>query len=62
MGERQKASAGREMDHMDDSIEHLSEETVLIAGGGPVGLITATALAHYGLKSIILERNDSTTK
>lgn len=50
------------MDHMDDSIEHLSEETVLIAGGGPVGLITATALANYGLKSIILERNDSTTK
>jgi len=50
------------MDHVDDSIEYLTEDTILIAGGGPVGLITATTLAHFGLKSIILERNDSTTK
>lgn len=45
-----------------DAIEHLDEHTVLIAGGGPVGLMVATVLAHYGVRSVILERNNSTTK
>ena len=36
--------------------------TVLIVGGGPVGLITATTLAKYGVRSVILERNLTTTK
>lgn len=42
--------------------QHLDDDTVLIAGGGPVGLIVATVLAHYGTKSVVLERNSSTTK
>jgi len=46
----------------DASIERLEKGTVLIAGGGPVGLMLGTVLAHYGVKSIILERNESTTK
>ncbi|KAF7161691.1 hypothetical protein CNMCM5623_007178 [Aspergillus felis] len=36
--------------------------TVLIVGGGPVGLITATTLAKYGVRSVILERDLTTTK
>ncbi|KAJ5436662.1 hypothetical protein N7445_007547 [Penicillium cf. griseofulvum] len=36
--------------------------TVLVVGGGPVGLITATTLAKYGVRSVILERNLTTTK
>jgi len=40
----------------------LPDDTVLIAGGGPVGLILATVLAYYGIKSVLLERNDTTTK
>ncbi|KAF2491724.1 FAD-binding domain-containing protein [Lophium mytilinum] len=44
-------------------MEHtLPEDTVLIAGGGPVGLILATVLSFYGVKSLLLERNDTTTK
>ena len=35
---------------------------VLIAGGGPVGLLLATVLSHYGVRSVILERNCDTTK
>ena len=42
--------------------DRVGEDTVVIAGGGPVGLILATVLARYGLKSIVLERNESTTK
>jgi ribulose 1,5-bisphosphate synthetase/thiazole synthase len=42
--------------------ERLDQDTVVIAGGGPVGLILATVLAKYGVKSVILERNESTTK
>lgn len=36
--------------------------TVLIAGAGPVGLILAQVLSHYGVKSAIFERNHFTTK
>ncbi|KAG2002042.1 hypothetical protein GB937_009807 [Aspergillus fischeri] len=42
--------------------ETLDPGTVLIVGGGPVGLITATTLAKYGVRSVILERNLTTTK
>ncbi|KAH7095541.1 FAD-binding domain-containing protein [Paraphoma chrysanthemicola] len=45
-----------------DSIQHLENNAVLILGGGPVGLLLAVALARYGVRSIILERNLSTTK
>jgi FAD binding domain len=42
--------------------EVLDSDTVLIAGGGPVGLFLATVLAFYGVKSVVAERNDTTTK
>lgn len=38
------------------------ETEVLIAGGGPVGLITAIDLAHFGVRSVLVERNLSTTR
>lgn len=43
-------------------VEVLPQGTVLIAGGGPVGLTLATTLAHYGIRSVVLERNETTTK
>ncbi|TVY40340.1 FAD-dependent monooxygenase [Lachnellula subtilissima] len=42
--------------------ETLPSDTVLIVGGGPVGLLLATVLAFYGVKSLLLERNETTTK
>ena len=42
--------------------ERLPASTVLIAGGGPVGLLLATVLSHYGVRSVLLERNETTTK
>jgi FAD-dependent monooxygenase len=42
--------------------ESLPADTVLIAGGGPVGLLLATVLSHYRIRSVLLERNDTTTK
>lgn len=41
--------------------EVLPTGTVLIAGGGPVGLILARVLSYYGVKSILFERNKTTT-
>jgi 2-polyprenyl-6-methoxyphenol hydroxylase-like FAD-dependent oxidoreductase len=35
---------------------------VLIAGGGPVGMTLALNLARYGVRSIIVERNPTTTR
>ena len=35
--------------------------TVLIAGGGPIGLTLARVLAYYDIPSILFERNNSTT-
>jgi 2-polyprenyl-6-methoxyphenol hydroxylase-like FAD-dependent oxidoreductase len=35
---------------------------VLIAGGGPVGMTLALVLAHYGVGSILVERNETTTR
>lgn len=43
-------------------MEALDYDTILIAGGGPVGLLVATVLAHYGVKSVLLERNETTTR
>ncbi|CZR52473.1 related to phenol 2-monooxygenase [Phialocephala subalpina] len=45
-----------------DQNEILSDDTVLIVGGGPVGLLLATVLAFHGVKSLLLERNKTTTK
>lgn len=42
--------------------ERLPKDTVLIAGGGPVGLLLATVLSHHGVRSVLLERNETTTK
>jgi FAD-dependent monooxygenase len=42
--------------------EVLPTNTVLIAGGGPVGLLLATVLSHHGVRSVLLERNEVTTK
>jgi FAD-dependent monooxygenase len=39
----------------------LLKGTVLIAGGGPVGLILARVLSYYGVKSVLFERNKTTT-
>lgn len=44
------------------STEILPKNTILIAGGGPVGLTLATVLAYYGVRSVVLERNETTTK
>ncbi|KAK7903181.1 hypothetical protein LTR67_001198 [Exophiala xenobiotica] len=42
--------------------EHARTGTVVIAGAGPIGLLLATVLSHYGVRSILLERNLSTTQ
>lgn len=38
------------------------EVPVLIAGGGPVGMTLALNLARYGIRSIVAERNPTTTQ
>jgi len=43
-------------------VDNLPDNCVLIAGGGPVGLMLATTLAHHGVRSILLERNKTTTR
>lgn len=35
---------------------------VLIAGGGPTGLVLAAQLAHHGVRSVLAERNPETTR
>lgn len=35
---------------------------VFIAGGGPVGMTLALELAHHGVRSVLVERNQSTTR
>ncbi|KAF2101152.1 monooxygenase [Rhizodiscina lignyota] len=39
-----------------------SSVPVLIAGGGPVGLVAAYTLAHHGIRCVLIERNETTTK
>ena len=36
--------------------------SVLVVGGGPVGMFTALELARHGIPSIIIERNLATTE
>jgi 2-polyprenyl-6-methoxyphenol hydroxylase-like FAD-dependent oxidoreductase len=38
------------------------EVPVLIAGGGPVGMTLSLELAHHGVRSLLAERNPSTTR
>jgi 2-polyprenyl-6-methoxyphenol hydroxylase-like FAD-dependent oxidoreductase len=38
------------------------ETPVLIAGGGPVGMTLALELARYGVRSVLVERNPTTTR
>lgn len=40
----------------------MSDAPVLIVGGGPVGMTLALALASHGTRSILVERNASTTR
>ncbi|MEM7413455.1 MAG: FAD-dependent monooxygenase [Myxococcota bacterium] len=40
----------------------MTEIPVLIAGGGPVGLILALELEHRGVRALLVERNPSTTR
>ncbi len=40
-------------------MEHVA---VLIVGGGPVGLATALELARHGVRALLVERHDSTTR
>src|SRR6185312_10458316 len=35
---------------------------LLIAGGGPVGMTLANVLAHFGIQSMLVERNPETTR
>src|SRR5262245_9038895 len=44
---------------LDDVSEDLYP--VVIAGGGPIGLVSALELARYGIRSLLLERHESTT-
>ena len=43
-------------------VEKLPTGTVLIAGGGPVGLLLARVLSFYDVKSVLFERNETTTR
>ncbi|KAL2061490.1 hypothetical protein VTL71DRAFT_6867 [Oculimacula yallundae] len=42
--------------------EILPNECILIVGGGPVGLFLSKTLSHYGVRSVVLERNETTTR
>ena len=44
------------------SVETLPHDHILISGGGPVGLVLALVLAHYGQHSVLLEQNAEPTK
>src|SRR5271155_3211451 len=40
----------------------MKQVPVLIAGGGPVGMTLAKALASFGIESMLVEKNPSTTR
>ena len=40
----------------------MMQTPVLIAGGGPVGLVLALELEHRGIDAILVERNPTTTR
>lgn len=48
--------------HSPGTTEHLPDGHVLIAGGGPVGLLLALVLAHHGQPSVLLEQNVEATR
>jgi FAD-dependent monooxygenase len=50
------------MPHSTNQHEIFSQDTVLIAGGGPVGLVLATTLSRRGIRSVVLERHPQPTK
>ncbi|KAF4493696.1 FAD binding domain containing protein [Fusarium agapanthi] len=50
------------IDAADRQHETLPKGIVVIAGGGPVGLLLAHVLSFYGVRSLLFERNDTTTK
>lgn len=50
------------LDHQDGTVQTLPPGTILIAGGGPVGLLLARVLSFYGVRSVLFERNKTTTK
>ncbi|RFU24410.1 hypothetical protein B7463_g11929, partial [Scytalidium lignicola] len=57
------SNTGSHSDAANDAfIETLPDDCVFIAGGGPVGLTLAVSLSYYGIKSLVLERNDTTTR
>lgn len=39
----------------------LPQDTIVIVGGGPVGLILARVLSNHGIRSLLFERNETTT-
>ncbi|MHB9881325.1 FAD-dependent monooxygenase [Pacificimonas sp. ICDLI1SI03] len=43
-------------------MEHSASADVIVVGGGPVGMTLAYILAEYGVNSILLERNLTTTR
>lgn len=49
-------------EQVNGDVQSVPKGTVIIAGGGPVGLMLARVLSFYGVKSILFERNDTTTK
>lgn len=52
---------GDHNDNHDTALHTLSDDTVVIAGGGPIGLLLARVLSFYGVKSLLFERNKTTT-
>lgn len=42
--------------------KNIEKTPVLVAGGGPVGLMTALELSYHGVETILVERNPSTTR
>lgn len=42
--------------------EVLPSHTILVVGGGPIGLLLATILSHHGIQTVLLERNNTTTQ
>ncbi|KAJ5669812.1 hypothetical protein N7462_010882 [Penicillium macrosclerotiorum] len=44
------------------TVEDHSDSTVSIVGGGPVGLVLALTLAYHGVRSVLFEKNVTTTQ